>query len=526
MARLNAAARKTAIGSHDRFRLRGFVEKLIEMGEVEIIEERVDLIDVAARLDGNSRAVYFKSVGEEGVELVGNVMGSRRRLAAAFGVGEQELLAKVHDRLKNPIDPIEIEQSDAPVQEVVLTGEEADFSRLPIHLQHALDGGPYISASIDVSQDVSRTRRNIGYRRLMMRGRKEAGVDLIAPSDMRVGYAGYVERGERMPVAFVIGSHPADGIAAVAMVTVKDEISLMGALRGAPVPLVKCRTNELMVPADAELILEGYLDEGGWREPEGPYGEYLGYYGHVKTNPVFHLTAITMRRDALFQTATISGRALAQTDTAQLVALRTELTMWEALQGAIREPVAVYCPGSTGGMHNVRVSMRQRYPGEVRNAIAAVFASKADVKHVFVVDEDLDIFSDEQMEWALATRFQADRDLVVAAGFRTIPLDPSLDGSKTGAKAGFDLTLPIGWQSKPACSVPIAPVLSPAPKTTIADALASGPKHFIELMEATGSRDGRDTATGLDEIRKSGRLTRSPEGLYRLGDADEKAARG
>jgi 3-polyprenyl-4-hydroxybenzoate decarboxylase len=236
----------------------------------------------------------------------------------------------------------------------------------------------------------------------------------------------------------------------------------------------------------------------------------------MKTNPVFHLTAITMRRDALFQTATISGRALGQTDTAQLCALRTEVTAWSALQSAIREPINVYCPASTGGMYNLRVSMRQRYPGEARNAIAGVFAAKADVKNVFVVDEDIDVFSDEQMEWALATRFQGDRDLVVGSGFRTIPLDPSLLGSPTGSKTGFDLTLPFGWQGKSEFSVPTPPRLVVAPKMSVANALKSGPKLFRELMEATGSRDGRDTAVAIDEVRKAGHLARMPEGRYAL----------
>jgi 2,5-furandicarboxylate decarboxylase 1 len=514
MSQLKNAVRAVADRPSERFRLRTVVEQLANIGELEVVEKNVPLASVARHLDGNQKAVWFKSVGAEGAELVGNVVGSRKRIAAALGVGEQELLPEMARRLQQPIDPFEVSAPHAPVQEVVLTGSDADFSRLPIHLQHALDGGPYISASIDITQDVGGTRRNVGYRRMMMRGRQEAGIDLIAPSDMRVGYAGFVDRGRPMPVAFVIGSHPADSLAAVSMAPVQDEISLMGALRTEAVPLVRCRTNDLMVPADAEVVLEGYLDDKGWREPEGPYGEYLGYYGHTKTNPVFHLTAITMRRDALFQTITISGRTLGRTDTAQLAALRTELTVWDALKGAIREPVAVYCPGSTGGMHNIRVSMRQRYPGEVRNAIAAVFASKADVKNVFVVDEDIDVFSDDQMEWALATRFQPDRDLVVASGLRTIPLDPSLLGSNTGAKAGFDLSFPMGWQLNPAFNVPEAPVIGASSNSSVLDALKSGPKHFRELMEATGSEDERRTAIEIDEVRKAGQLGRAKDGKY------------
>ena len=248
----------------------------------------------------------------------------------------------------------------------------------------------------------------------------------------------------------------------------------MGAMRGAPVPVVKCVTSDLHVPADAEYIIEGYLDADGWAEPEGPYGEYVGYYGRLKQNPVFHLSAITHRRDAVFQTATIGGRNMATTDTAQLCALRTEQAVWTALESAVREPVAVYCPASTGGMYNIRLSLNQRVPGESRNAISAAFGSTADTKHVFVVDPDIDVFSDDQMEWALATRFQGDRDLVTASGFRAVPLDPSLQGARAGAKTGFDLTRPFGQAGAQEWQVPDPPVFAQRRKLTIEDALEDG----------------------------------------------------
>jgi UbiD family decarboxylase len=279
---------------------------------------------------------------------------------------------------------------------------------------------------------------------------------------------------------------------------------------------VKCASIDAMVPADAEVVLEGYLDERGWVESEGPYGEYVGYYGHMKTNPVFHLTAITMRKDALFQTVTIGGRRLDCTDTAQLCALRTEAAAWSALMTAVREPVAVYATASCGGMHNFRVALRQRYPGEVRNAIAAVFGSSADVKNVFVVDEDIDIFSDAQMDWALATRFQPDRDLVVESGFRCVPLDPSLGGSRTGAKAGFDLTFPFGWNRATDYRVPEPPKLAAQPRVSVRQALEAGPKSFRELMEAAGSRDGREVLIELDAVRKGTGIERTPDGRYQL----------
>jgi UbiD family decarboxylase len=282
---------------------------------------------------------------------------------------------------------------------------------------------------------------------------------------------------------------------------------------------VKCVTNDLRVPADAEYVLEGYLDARGHIEAEGPYGEFLGYYGVVKRNPVFHLTAITHRRDALFQTATIGGRALGRTDTAQLTGLRTELMIWRALESAVREVTAVHATSSSGGMFNVRIAMRQRVPGEARDAIAAAFGSLANVKHVFVVDPDIDVYSDAQMDWAFATRFQADRDLVVQTGMRTLPLDPSLEGRRTGAKAGFDLTLP--WLA-PGAHLPIDHRI-PEPPTyagkrfdSLDAALADGSKHFGDLMAALGSRDGRDVVRALDALRAGGRLTRDSEGRYGL----------
>jgi len=263
-------------------------------------------------------------------------------------------------------------------------------------------------------------------------------------------------------------------------------------------------------------VLEGYLDPRGLVEPEGPYGEYIGYYGMLKRNPVFHLTAITRRRDALFETLTIGGKFVGRTDTAQLGAAKTEAAVWAALRQAIREPVAVCCTGSSGGMYNVRLSLKQRYPGEVRNAIAAVFCSTADVKHVIVVDEDVDVFSDEQIDWALATRFQADRDLVVASGFRAVPLDPSLAGSRTGAKAGFDCTKPFGAGQSFDFVVPEPPVLPERPRRSIEAVLAEGPATYLDLMAALGTRDGREILPILEKLYAEGRLARLDDGRYTL----------
>jgi UbiD family decarboxylase len=314
----------------------------------------------------------------------------------------------------------------------------------------------------------------------------------------------------------VVGSNPIDYFGATMRLPV-DELGLLASLRGAPMPVVKSVTNELKVPADAEWVLEGYLGEEGYREPEGPYGEFLGYYGGVKTNPVFHVTAITRRRDALFQTLTIGGATMSRTDTAQLACLRTEVLIWRALETAVREPVSVYAPAATGGTMNVRIAMRQRVPGEARNAIMAAFGSQANVKNVFVVDPDIDVFSDEQMEWVLATRFQPQRDLVVEGGFRTLPLDPSLGDAKTGTKAGYDLTLPFGGQRAIESEIPQPPRFEGKRFESVEAALRDGPKFFENLMAAMASDDGREIVLALEQLQQQGRLKRDPaEGRYSL----------
>jgi len=504
----------TQAADFDRFRLRRFVEDL-PPEELEIRREPIDLADVAAVFEDNAKAVWFRAAGPERHELVGNVTGSRSRIARAFGVASNELTAEIRRRLQRKADLVEVSSAEAPAQEVILTGEDADLTTLPVHLQHGEDGAPFISAAMDFTIDPDRGWTNVGFRRMMLRGRSETGVDLNSPSDLRAIYEASVAAGKPLPISFVVGAHPVDQVAAVMRLPV-DELPLLAQLRAAPLPVVKCVTNDIRVPADAEWVLEGFLDPRGYVESEGPYGEFLGYYGSVKRNPVFHLTAITRRRDALFQTSTIGGRSLGLTDTAVLNGVRTEVMIWRALETAVREPLAVYATGSSGGMFNLRIALRQRVPGEARNAIAACFGASPNVKNVFIVDPDIDVFSDAQMDWALATRFQPDRDLVLMSGMRTLPLDPSLIGSRTGAKAGFDLTWPFGSGNRMEARVPAPPVYDGARFPSLEAALRDGPKFFAQLMAAIGSRDGREIVLELDALRGTGALERDDEGRYLL----------
>ncbi|MCC6474397.1 MAG: UbiD family decarboxylase, partial [Burkholderiales bacterium] len=270
--------------------------------------------------------------------------------------------------------------------------------------------------------------------------------------------------------------------------------------------------------ADAEAVLEGYLDERGYVEPEGPFGEYMGYYGAIHMDPVFHCTAITMRRDAMFQTC-LHGSAFSlwQSDAAVISSMRGEAEAMKILRETVREPIAAFLRETSGGRNTLRVSMRQTRFGEARNAIAALLGQMAHLKHVYVFDEDIDVHDDNQVEWALGTRFQADRDLVVLQGMMGMTMDPSLEGRRTGAKAGFDCTRPFGREGQlPLVRCAAKVFAGPARFKTVEEALGSGPMFYAAIVEAIGSEDGREVALALDGLRQAGRLGRDRDGRYHL----------
>jgi 2,5-furandicarboxylate decarboxylase 1 len=357
----------------------------------------------------------------------------------------------------------------------------------------------------------------VGSRRLSLRNRRETGTNVTAPSDLKRIYQACVARGERLPITFTIGAHPLDLLAATTRAP-GDELELIARFRGEPAAVVKSVTSDILVPADAEVTLEGYLDERGYVEPEGPYGEYMGYYGAIHMDPIFHCTAITMRRDAMYQTL-LHGSAwqLEQSDAACISAMRAEAEAMRILRATVREPLAVCLRQTSGGANTLRVAIRQHAAGEARAAIDALFKNMTRLKHVFVFDDDIDIFDDRQVDWAFGTRFQADQDIAIFLGMPGMTMDPSLDGRRTGAKAGFDCTRPIGREGQIPWTRCAAKVFSERPRgLTIEQVLGSGPLFYAELVEAVGSDDGREVACALDALRQQGRLGRDRDGRYHL----------
>ena len=501
----------------EKYRLRTFVDRLIDMGEVEIHDEPVPLTGLGEMIERTQKAVLFKSAGPERAEIVAKTAASRARLIAAFETTEEKIYEEYFRRLANPKPVVEIPSGDAPVHAVKITGKDVDLTKLPFYPHHAYDGSCYMSSATDYTIDPATGRRNVGCRRLSLRNRYETGTNVTAPSDLKRIYTAAVARGEKLPITFTVGTHPLDFVAAT-MRHPGDELSLVATMRGEPAAVVKSLTNDILVPADAEMTLEGYLDERGYVEPEGPFGEYMGYYGAIHMDPVFHCTAITMRKDVLHHTLQHgSAFVLDQTDSQNISAIRVEAEAMRILKNSGRDPVAAYMRHTSGGSNTLRIAIRQRAFGDARLAISALFGGIARLKHIFVFDEDIDIRNDLQVEWALGTRFQADQDLVILQGIPGMSMDPSLQGRRTGAKSGFDCTKPFGRNGEiPLTRSAAKSFKGPARFQNIEQALSTAPMFYADLVESIGSSDGREIACGLDDLRQNGRLGRDRDGRYHL----------
>ncbi len=516
------AMKPTGDFDFEKFRLRTFTERLVEIGEVEIHDKPVALTALSGLIEDTEKAVLFRNVGPENVEMIAKAAAGRERICAAFETTRDRLYEEFQNRLANPKGTVEIPSDEAPVHAVKITGDDIDLTRLPFYPHHEFDGSAYISSGIDYVRDPETGRTNVGSRRLSLRNRTQTGTNVTAPSDLKKIYQACVARGEKLPITFTLGNHPLDFYAATTRMP-GDELNLIPTMRGETAPVVKCLTNDLLVPADVEMTLEGYLDERGYVEPEGPYGEYMGYYGSIHLDPVFTCTAITMRSDVLHQTLQHgSAFVLDQCDSASMTAMRVEADALKILRSTVRAPVDAYLRETSGGGGGLRISINQQFFGEARNAIIALFGGIRRLKHIWVFDEDINIRDDRQVEWAFGTRFQADQDIVMITGIMGQTMDPSLQGRRTGAKAGFDCTIPFPRGNAVTLTRCAAARFSGAPARfqTVEQALEAEPMFYAYLVEAIGSEDGRDVACALDELRDRGRLGRDKDGRYHLTEAE------
>jgi 4-hydroxy-3-polyprenylbenzoate decarboxylase len=425
--------------------LREWLGRLEKDGELRRIEAEVDwdreLGAIARRvLEKKGPALLFENIKgyREGrcTRLTTGVLGSRARLALALGfprdAGNQELVQHVMRKNRETRAPVLVRTG--PVKEHILRGVEIDQAAFPVPRWNFREGGRYIHTfSAMVTRDPETRVMNVGMYRGMI-GQRDTTPMLLVKGGQHWGhhFAKYAARGEPMPVACVIGWDPIMPFLAGSPIPAGVcEWDVMGGYRGEPAELVRCETVDLEVPATAEIVLEGVIsdDPATW-ELEGPFGEYTGYVSDVPTRrPTMRITCITHRSDPVFQGCLEGTLPGSYSENSVMSSVQRAAIAWNILSGAgipgIRE---VFVHPITNGV-NVCVQIAKHYQGQPKQIAAALWGNSAAqyrYKHVFVVEDDIDVGSYEQIDWALAHRMNAgEGSLFVFPGIFGSPIDPS-----------------------------------------------------------------------------------------------------
>lgn len=426
--------------------LRTWIADLEAAGELIRVDKPVDpLTQMGALLyQSREKALLFERL-PHGWRSLGQAPANLRHAALAFGTSEEALIPTVAARMGRLVKP-EIVAS-GPVKEVKAPKGELDLRELPVHVAGERDAGPVIGSGLVVSKDPDTGARNLSFHRLQIKGRDRSGI-LLYPRHTWKNYLKYEARNQPMPVAVVIGHHPLYYMAAATTAAYGlDEFEIAGGYLGGPVRLVKCETVDLEVPADAEIVLEGHVPPHV-REEEGPFSEFQDYYitGTGK-NPVVEYQCMTRRRDAIFKNlqngSEMEGCVFHKVPMSAAIYRRLkDVGGGPLLHNVIALP----------GIFGLAVQMTPRFYGEAKNLLMAALASEYQHPKVAIaVDPDVDLFNPAELLWALATRVDPARDIVVIPGTHNHAMDASLAElggpgtalwQRLGSKVLIDATIP------------------------------------------------------------------------------------
>lgn len=437
--------------------LRAFVEALERAGELHridaVVDPQLEISEISDRVvKAGGPALLFTNVQGSRFPVLTNQFGSRKRMSMALGV---QNLDEAGDRIRKLLDlsipATAVERigkllSLAPLaaaipktvnsgscQDVVIT--EPDLTQLPVLTTWPLDAGPFITLPLVITKDAQSGRPNVGMYRMQMYNGRETGMHW---QRHKQGRAQAKTWGDRVPVAVAIGADPVLTYAATApLPPVIDEFLFAGLLRGKPVKLVQCKTVDLKVPADAEFVLEGYVDNTDLRT-EGPFGDHTGVYSLADQYPTFHVQCVTHRRDPIYP-ATVVGKPPMED---AWLGKATERIFLPLLQMVLPEVVDMNLPVE-GGFHNLAiVSIKKSYPGhakKVMNALWGLGHMMMLTRVLVIVDEDVDVQDPRGVAWFVLNNLDAQHDVVMMPG----PVDDLDHASYTpavGMKIGVDAT--------------------------------------------------------------------------------------
>jgi len=397
----------------------------------------------------NFSTVMFKNVlnlkGVGGNLVVSNLTATRENMAIAAGLPPEEckgtLTRRVSSKAKNLIPPEILSKEDAPVKRNIVHGEDVDIRDLPIIRHHEMDAGPYFTMAVVAKHPEWGTApgvHNVSFHRMQYRGPKETGIHMSPIHTWHI-FKSYEEKGVPCPIALVIGHHPMFYVSANMNPPIDvSEYDLAGGLINEPLRLTPSESlgKDFLVPADAELVIEGeILPER--REPEAPFGEWTRYYGPQRSNPVVAIKAITHRDEAIFLDNFIGHRDM------DCLTLGWESTVYNRVREAVPTVLDVSLPYSGCCGYHAYIKIKKTVPGQPINAALAAL-TWGFLKLVVVVDEDIDVFDEEEVLWAVATRAQAGKQFQTLSGIRGSILDPSIGETVEHDAMIIDATKPFG----------------------------------------------------------------------------------
>jgi len=408
--------------------MRGFLADLDASHDLVHVRREVsrtyEIAAVSSRLEGSP--ILFEKVGEaEGYRVATGVCGTRALLARALGTDPSRLLPRVLESIESP-RPFKV-VDHAPCQEVV--EDDVDLYGLPILTHCEKDGGPYVTAGISIIRD-EEYGYNASYHRLMLLG-KDSVVARILPRHLDE----FIGRGNRH-VGIAVGNHPAFLFAsAVSCEIGKSELAIANALK--EMSFVKGITNDSLVPADCEIVLEGTVTDE--LADEGPFPDIVGSYDIVRKQRVIKIDKITHRRSPIYQAILPGG-----IEHMFLMGTPREATMFREVSKVCQCLDVRLTAGGSSWLHGV-VKIRKRREEDPKNALEAAFRGHPSLKQAVVVDEDIDVEDPNAVEWAIATRTQMDQDLTLMPGELGSSLDPSADQvTRKTCKVAVDATIPYG----------------------------------------------------------------------------------
>ena len=388
--------------------------------------------------------IVEKPILDDGTEsafpVVTNLTASRELCADALGLDHRRIAMDYAQKVSNRIDPVKVSKEEAPVKEVIETGDQINLLKFPILTHNYMDPGPYIGTGFVCNYDPETKIDNCSLQRIWVKSPRRTGYWPAVTSHSMQNIWKWWGQGKDMPVVIWIGHHPAGISGAQSRLAYPEShYPSMGGVMGEAVKLVPSELfgEDIMVPADAEMVIEGYVPREVF-EAEGPFGEYPGYIGPQRPSPVIDVKCVTYRKDAIYH-----GLGVGLADHLVLLGnFPLEARIYNVVKSVVPEVMNVFVPIS-GRRNHVYVQVKKTRPGIGKEVIMATLPCDSRLKHVFVIDEDMDLFNESDIMWSIAYRSQWDRDLVVVEGAAVFPLDPSVPSpGNIGTRGGIDATMP------------------------------------------------------------------------------------